>query len=53
MGLLEEGRVLTYPGSEFGPVGEGYMRMTLLAPDPRFREAVDCLTGFARRTRVT
>lgn len=50
--LLREGRVLTYPGSEFGPIGEGFMRMTLLAPDPRFRLAVDRITEFARRTRV-
>lgn len=52
VGLLEEGRVLTYPGSEFGPVGEGYMRMTLLAPDPRFREAIGRIIHFARSVRA-
>jgi aminotransferase len=52
VGLLEEGRVLTYPGSEFGPVGEGFLRMTLLAPDARFREAVDRIVKFSRHTRT-
>jgi aspartate/methionine/tyrosine aminotransferase len=51
VGLLEQERVLTYPGSDFGPIGEGYIRMTLLAPDARFREAVDRFARFARRAR--
>jgi aminotransferase len=53
MGLLDTERVLTYPGSEFGPIGEGFIRMTLLAPDPRFREAVERFTRFARGSRAS
>jgi aminotransferase len=49
VGLLEQERVLTYPGSEFGPVGDGFIRMTMLAPDPRFREAVDRFVRFVRQ----
>jgi aspartate/methionine/tyrosine aminotransferase len=53
VGLLDQERVLTYPGSEFGPIGEGFIRMTLLAPDPRFRDAVDRFARFARRSPVS
>jgi len=49
--LLEEERVTTSPGTDFGANGEGFVRITLLAPDPRFREAVDRLARFARHTR--
>jgi len=46
--LLDRARVITYPGGDFGPGGEGFVRMSLLAPDPRFREAVDRIARFAR-----
>jgi hypothetical protein len=34
------------------PGEEGFMRMTLLAPDPRVRQAATRLTAFAGRARV-
>jgi aminotransferase len=46
--LLDRTQVITYPGGDFGPGGEGFVRMSLLAPDPRFREAVDRIARFAR-----
>lgn len=46
--LLDRVKVITYPGGDFGPGGEGFVRMSLLAPDPRFREAVDRIVRFAR-----
>lgn len=47
-GLLESQQVVTYPGSEFGEVGEGFVRMSLLAPDDRFQEAVRRIQTFVR-----
>lgn len=46
--LLKERQVVTYPGSEFGQVGEGFIRMSLLAPDPKFQEAVGRIQAFVR-----
>lgn len=50
-GLLHDQQVVTYPGSEFGAVGEGFMRMSLLAPDPRYREAVDRIVAYVRKVK--
>jgi aspartate/methionine/tyrosine aminotransferase len=50
--LLEESRVLVNPGSAFGHRGEGYVRVSLLAPGPRLVEALDRLEGFLQRHRV-
>jgi len=46
--LLREKRVVTYPGSEFGELGEGFLRMTLAAPTARFCEAVNRIQEFVR-----
>ena len=40
MKLLEEAAIVTTPGNGFGPSGEGYIRMTLTAPENRLKEAV-------------
>lgn len=49
-GLLADQQVVTYPGSEFGEVGEGFVRMSLLAPNEKFQEAVRRIQSFVRKT---
>ncbi len=39
--LLNEAHVAVTPGVGFGPSGEGYVRLSLTAPDERIAEAVD------------
>jgi LL-diaminopimelate aminotransferase len=39
--LLENAAVVTTPGNGFGPSGEGFIRMTLTAPDVRLEEAAE------------
>jgi aminotransferase len=51
LGLLNEKQVVTYPGSDFGAVGEGFVRIALLAPDPRFQEAIARIQEFVRDHR--
>jgi aminotransferase len=51
LGLLHEKQVVTYPGSEFGAIGEGFLRLSLLAPDERFREAVSRMMDFVLEHR--
>ncbi len=38
--LLEKGNVAVSPGSGFGPVGEGWLRMSLVENEERLRQAV-------------
>jgi alanine-synthesizing transaminase len=40
MHLLEHGNVAVSPGAGFGPVGEGYLRMSLVENEARLRQAV-------------
>ncbi|MGY8768185.1 MAG: aminotransferase class I/II-fold pyridoxal phosphate-dependent enzyme [Pirellulales bacterium] len=40
MMLLEKGDVAVSPGSGFGPLGEGYLRMALVENENRLRQAV-------------
>ena len=47
--LLDEARVLVYPGSSFGAAGDGYVRVSLLAPTQRLVEGVDRIEGFLAR----
>jgi aspartate/methionine/tyrosine aminotransferase len=44
--LLDEARVFVYPGVAFGPAGEGYVRVSLLAPTPRLLAGLDRLEQF-------
>lgn len=37
--LLEQAHVVVAPGVGFGPTGEGYVRVALLSPEERLREA--------------
>lgn len=39
--LLEEAKVLTFPGTEFGPNGEGYIRISYAAAYEKLQEAID------------
>jgi LL-diaminopimelate aminotransferase len=39
--LLERAAVVVAPGTGYGPHGEGYIRISLTAPDERLREAMD------------
>ena len=48
IGLLREKHVVIYPGSEFGAVGEGFVRLCLAAPDGQVREAVNRIQEFVR-----
>jgi LL-diaminopimelate aminotransferase len=41
--LLNETGVALAPGSFFGPAGEGYVRISITAPTPKVREAIDRL----------
>ncbi len=40
MKLLEKAAIVTTPGNGFGPSGEGFIRMTLTAPEDRLKEAI-------------
>ncbi len=52
MRLIEEAGIVTTPGNGFGPSGEGFIRMTLTAPEERLREAVERIVkmGLYKRT---
>src|SRR6185437_2502797 len=41
--LLDQSAVAVTPGTNFGPGGEGYVRISLTAPDARVDEAVSRL----------
>lgn len=45
-GLLERTGVAIAPGPFFGPAGEGYVRLAVVAPTERVREAMARLRGF-------
>jgi LL-diaminopimelate aminotransferase len=47
LALLERTGVAVAPGSFFGPGGEGYVRVSVTAPTPRVREAMQRLRQFA------
>ena len=39
--LMEKSGVIVTPGASFGPAGEGFVRMALVMPPERLREAVE------------
>ena len=47
MELLRKTGVALAPGSFFGPAGEGFIRVSAVAPEPRLREAMDRMKQFA------
>jgi aminotransferase len=46
--LIEEAGVMTLPGTEFGPAGEGHLRLSVVADRNRVEEGVERLQRFAR-----
>ncbi len=44
--LLEEEKVLVFPGTAFGPMGEGFVRISLLAPQEKIEEAMARMERF-------
>jgi LL-diaminopimelate aminotransferase len=48
---LEETGALVLPGSAFGPAGEGYFRIALIAGPDRLKEAAGRLGRFLEATR--
>ncbi|MFD9634743.1 aminotransferase class I/II-fold pyridoxal phosphate-dependent enzyme [Streptomyces violascens] len=53
--LLQKAKVAVAPGRWFGEHGEGYVRVSLLAPEDRLKDAVRRLTAFhpGRRGQLT
>jgi aminotransferase len=47
--LLEEAKVITIPGSAFGPTGEGHIRLSFGAADEELNEAFDRIESWAKR----
>lgn len=43
MDLIEKTGVIVTPGSSFGPLGEGYVRMALVLPPEKMREVVSVI----------
>lgn len=46
LALLEQTGVVVAPGTFFGPAGEGYIRISVTAPEERVREAMERLCNF-------
>ncbi|MBR2003711.1 MAG: aminotransferase, partial [Thermoguttaceae bacterium] len=40
MKLLSEANVVVSPGSAFGPLGEGYLRLAVVEKEDRLRQAI-------------
>jgi aminotransferase len=51
LSLLEKEKVLVFPGTAFGPAGEGFVRISLLAPTDQIREAVGRMESFVGNSR--
>jgi len=49
--LLETQKVLIFPGTAFGPAGEGFVRISLLAPIEKVREAMGRIEKFVNSLR--
>lgn len=47
--LIREAGVMTLPGTEFGPAGQGYLRLSVVSDRDRVEEGVERLLRFARR----
>jgi aminotransferase len=47
--LLNEARVITIPGSAFGPTGEGHVRLSFGGTEQDINEAFDHIEAWLRR----
>ena len=48
--LLHEAKVITIPGSGFGPTGEGHIRISFGAVEDELNEAFDRIEAWAERS---
>jgi aspartate/methionine/tyrosine aminotransferase len=46
--LVEEARIVSLPGTEFGPYGEGYLRLSTCVNREQIETGIAGLTEFAR-----
>lgn len=55
MELMEKSGVICVPGSSFGTLGEGYVRMALVLPPEKLKEAVESIrmSGILHRQEGT
>jgi aspartate/methionine/tyrosine aminotransferase len=51
LSLLEQQKVLIFPGTAFGNLGEGFVRISLLAPIEDIREAMGRMQGLVEKLR--
>jgi aminotransferase len=49
--LLEDARVFVYPGSHFGPAGDNYVRISMLAPTASLLEGLSRMARFLERLK--
>jgi aminotransferase len=49
--LLEQKKVLVFPGTIFGQSGEGFIRISLLQPLSKIKEAMDLFESFMRERK--
>jgi aminotransferase len=47
--LIEEAGLMSLPGTEFGPTGEGYLRLSVVSDRDRVEDGVERLQRFAQR----
>jgi aminotransferase len=50
--LIEEAGLMTLPGTEFGPAGEGHLRLSVVSDRDRVEEGVARLQRFADKRRI-
>lgn len=51
--VLRDTNVQIFPGSMYGPYGEGYVRISLLAPIPRLRDGLRRIASVVEKLRST
>ena len=50
--VLREEHVQIFPGAMYGPAGEGYVRISMLAPIPKLREGLRRVGAVVERLRT-
>jgi aminotransferase len=46
--LLKEAKISTTPGVDFGPTGEGHLRMSFCVPDETINKAFDRMEAYLK-----
>jgi cystathionine beta-lyase len=49
MDVLREARVALNPGADFGPGGEGFVRLNFGCPRRQLKEGLDRIAGYLQR----